>query len=292
MTPSPRRYLILIIVTLLTAMMVAPSAPAVAQPDDEIDQVKAAIKALEKEQFGEKKKAQEKGVIQQIGGIRFGLVAGVILIGGGLLVRRRICLQPTVEADSSFVHVVHDLVLHPVTFFRVLPKRGDFVTPLLFALICIEISAVLGWLLVLIGVGQNPGLNPNPQTLGLPSVFVPTIPFLSLVLAPIGGAIGIFAAAAIQQLLVRLIIGARNSGFRATFRVASYTQVTNLVNWIPVVGPLIALYGIYLSIVGIREMHGTTTGKAVLVILLPFSVVLLIVLVILLTMGVMFFNQG
>jgi hypothetical protein len=92
-------------------------------------------------------------------------------------------------------------------------------------------------------------------------------------------------------LLVRLVVGARNSGFSATFRVASYTQVTSLVNWIPIIGPLLALYGIYLSTVGIREMHGTTTGKAVLVIVIPF-VVALVVLAILLAVGVALFAQA
>ena len=51
------------------------------------------------------------------------------------------------------------------------------------------------------------------------------------------------------------------------------------------------MYGIYLSIVGIREMHGTTTGKAVLVIVIPF-VVALVVLAILLVVGVALFAQG
>ena len=45
-----------------------------------------------------------------------------------------------------------------------------------------------------------------------------------------------------------------------------------------IIGPLLALYGIYLSIVGIREMHGTTTGKAALVVLIPFAVVLVVLL--------------
>ena len=63
------------------------------------------------------------------------------------------------------------------------------------------------------------------------------------------------------------------------------------MNWIPIIGPLLALYGIYLSIVGIREMHGTTTGKAVLVIVIPF-VVALMVLAILLAVGVALFAQG
>ena len=97
--------------------------------------------------------------------------------------------------------------------------------------------------------------------------------------------------ALIQQLLVRLIVGARNSGFETTFRVASYTQVTSLVNWIPVVGPLLALYGIYLSIVGIREMHGTTTGKAALVVLIPFIVALLLALLALAVVGIALFAR-
>jgi hypothetical protein len=193
---------------------------------------------------------------------------------------------------NSFVDVVRRVVLQPVRFFAGLPRDRNFVSPLLFALICIEISAILGWLLVISGVGSSPGFNPNPQNAGLPSVVAPASPVASIILAPIGGAVGILLVALIQQLLVRLIVGATNSGFQATFRVASYTQVTSLVNWIPFIGPLLALYGIYLSIVGIREMHETTTGKAVLVVVLPFVVALLLALLLgLLAVGALFFSQ-
>ena len=86
-------------------------------------------------------------------------------------------------------------------------------------------------------------------------------------------------------------MGANNSGFGSTFRVASYTQVTSLVNWIPIVGPLLALYRLYLSIVGIKEMHSTTMGEAALVILIPFVVALLVALVVLAAAGFALFNQ-
>ncbi len=215
---------------------------------------------------------------------------GVLLVGGGLLARGRVGFGSASE-DGSLVGVVRWVVLQPVGFFAGLPRAGDLAAPLLFALICIEISAVLSWLLVLIGVGQSPGLNPNPQNLGVPSVLIQNSPIVSMILALIGGAIGVFIAAAIQQLLVRLIVGATNSGFQATFRVASYTQVTSLVNWIPFIGPLLALYGVYLSIVGIREMHGTTTEKAALVVLIPFVVALLLALLGLLAAGAVFFSQ-
>jgi hypothetical protein len=191
---------------------------------------------------------------------------------------------------GSFLDVVRRVVVQPASFFAAMPRRGPLLNPLVFALICIVISTILSALVVLLGVQENPGFNPNPQT-ALPSVYTPGSALASIVLAPILGAIGLLIAAAVQQLLVRLIVGANNSGFGATFRVASYTQVTGLVNWIPIIGPLLSLYGIYLAIVGIREAHSTTTGKAALVILIPFAVVLVIVLIALLAAGIAFFNQ-
>ncbi len=191
---------------------------------------------------------------------------------------------------NSFVDVARRVVLQPVRFFAGLPRGGILLNPLVFALVCIVVSAILSGLLVLVGVQQNPGFNPNPQN-ALPSVFTPGSALASIIVAPVFGAIGLFIAAAIQQLLVRLVVGPANSGFASTFRVASYTQVTGLVNWIPVVGPLLSLYGLYLAIVGIREAHGTTTGKAALVILIPFAVVLVVALTVLVAAGFAFFNQ-
>ena len=161
-------------------------------------------------------------------------------------------------------------------FFAGVPRSGSLLNPLVFALVCVVISAILSAILVFAGVQQNPGFNPNPQN-AIPSVFTPGSALLGIIFAPIGGAIGLFIVAAIQQLLVRLIVGESNSGFGATFRVASYTQVTSLVNWIPIVGPVVALYGLYLSVIGLREVHATTTGKAALVVLIPFAVVLIVV---------------
>ena len=113
----------------------------------------------------------------------------------------------------------------------------------------------------------------------------------SVILAPIGGVIGVFVVAGIGHLLVRLVVGATNSGFGATFRVAAYTSVTSLVTWIPLIGGLLGLYGIYLAVVGIREMHGTTTGKAVVVVLFPVILIVVLALLGLLVAGAVFFSR-
>jgi len=54
--------------------------------------------------------------------------------------------------------------------------------------------------------------------------------------------------------------------------------VTSLVYWIPFVGWAASLYSIYLAIVGIREVHNSSTGRATIIVLIPAVVVLLLVL--------------
>lgn len=185
---------------------------------------------------------------------------------------------------NSFVDTVRRVVTQPTSFFRGLPRQGNFANPLIFALICFVINAILTGLLELAGVGASRWFV---RVADGRNIFERVIDFLgTLVFTPIAGVIGIFIGAAILQLLTRLIVGANNSGYRASFRVASYTAVTALVNWIPVIGGLLALYGIYLSVVGIREMHQTTTGKAALVVLIPVGVVVLLGLVVLLIVGI------
>ena len=86
-----------------------------------------------------------------------------------------------------------------------------------------------------------------------------------------------------------LIVGSGNAGFAGTFRVSAYSSVTSLVSWIPVIGWIASLYGIYLAIVGVREIHNTSTGKAAIVVLIPAVVVFLLVLVIVALVGAALF---
>ena len=176
---------------------------------------------------------------------------------------------------QSFIAAVQAVVLRPVDFFRGILRQGDLINPLIFAIICYEVSAILGGLLRLVGIGANQGFG----------AFI-----ASIILAPIFTAIGLFIFSGILYLLVMLIVGSRNSGYEATFRVVAYSAVTSLVSWIPFIGGILSLYGIYLAIVGIREVHNTTTGKAALVVLIPAAVVLLILLLLAAVIGAVIFG--
>jgi hypothetical protein len=176
--------------------------------------------------------------------------------------------------EFDYSDPVQGVVTAPVGFFRSIRREGDFVNPLIFAIICYEVSAILGGLLSLVGVTGTRGFGSF---------------LIGIILAPIGAAIGLFIGAGILHLLVMLIVGSRNAGFEGTFRVGAYSAVTTLVSWIPIIGLIASLYGIYLAIVGIREVHNTTTGRAALVVLIPAVVVFLLVLLIIAAIGAAIF---
>jgi hypothetical protein len=186
---------------------------------------------------------------------------------------------------NSFVDVARRVALQPVSFFTSLPRQGSFLGPLVFALICIEISAIITGLLSFIDV---PG--------GITTVLGARgdqgfLAFLGgLIIVPIAGTVGVFLTALVTHLLVLVVVGSGHSGFGSTFRIVSYSSVTSLVGWIPFIGWIFSLYRIYLATVGIREMHSTTTGRALLVVLLPAILVLLLVLVLIGASGIVYFR--
>ena len=101
----------------------------------------------------------------------------------------------------------------------------------------------------------------------------------NLIFTPIFVVIVLCVGAAITHLLVPLLGRPQNAGFEATFRVGAYIQAVQLISWIPIIGWLVALvWGIVLYIVGLREVHSTTTGRAALVALIPIALILILVL--------------
>jgi hypothetical protein len=69
------------------------------------------------------------------------------------------------------------------------------------------------------------------------------------------------------------IVGGNKKGFEATFRAISYSFSGYLFGVVPLIGSLIGgIYKLILTIIGVREGHHISTGKAVLAIFLPVIV--------------------
>jgi hypothetical protein len=189
---------------------------------------------------------------------------------------------------GSFIRTVQGVLLNPVSFFRGIAKRGDFVNPAIFAIICALISALLGGIISLAlsplfaGAGDTAG-----ETLGGGVVgFV-----LTVILSPIYTAVALLVGAGIYHLLVLLLVRPGNAGFEATFRVVCYAAAIQLISWIPIVNIVAAIYGIVLSVFGIREVHSTTTGRAVAIVLIPVAVILLVILLVGAALVAVFFGS-
>lgn len=188
---------------------------------------------------------------------------------------------------NSFSNVVRRIVFQPSTFFARLPRQGSLLGPLVFALVCTEISVFLVGLLTFLdvpgGVTWLFGARGNQGFLA----------FLGgLVIAPIAGAVSVYLTALVTHLLVILVVGSGHSRFGATFRIVAYSSVSSLAGWIPFVGWLFSLYRLYLATVGIREMHATTTGKALVVVLLPAILILALVVVVVGASAIVFFRAA
>lgn len=164
---------------------------------------------------------------------------------------------------GSFVSTVTGVVTAPAVFFGNIQKAGNFVSPLVFSLICYAIAGVLGGIFALIfGNGFGRALS-------------------TMILTPILSTLFLFVAAGIIHLFVMLLVKPAGTGYESTYRATAYSlPISSLVSWVPFIGPFIGfaagLYAIYLSIVGVRELHSTTMQSAALAVLIPVGILFLL----------------
>jgi hypothetical protein len=181
------------------------------------------------------------------------------------------------ELVPSFVQTVREVLFNPVNFFRSIRREGDFQNPLLFAIICALITGVIGGILSLIfSLISGEGFGGALVSL-----------IASIILIPIGTAIFLLIWAGVYHLLVLLIVRPSHAGYEATFRALAYASAVQAVAWLAyipllgiLVGIVIGIYNVVLTVIGIREMHATTTGQAVAVVLIPVIILLILIAIV------------
>jgi hypothetical protein len=144
-----------------------------------------------------------------------------------------------------------NIIMKPVDFFKTMPVTGGYKDPLIFALITSVIMG-LGLTIITLGVG-----------------------FLAIIFAPIAVAISVFLAALLLLVCAKMVGG--TGTYEATMRVASYANIVNVIGWIPIVSIIGSIYGLVLTVLGMREIHKLTTAKAVIAVLIAIAIVFVIV---------------
>ncbi|GAB4177313.1 MAG: YIP1 family protein [Calditrichia bacterium] len=176
---------------------------------------------------------------------------------------------------NGFIETFKKSIFDPSSFFKAMPPKGDGFMPLLYAVVWVIIIQIVNLLLLKLF-----GFNPAAQIMDVFEQYqipidvnmIARLQLYQLFMLPIIEIISLVIFAGILHLFV-MLVGANSNGFIATLRVVGYTQGVQAFSIIPVFGGFItAIYGIVLTVIGIKEVQNTSGGKATAAVLLPLIV--------------------
>jgi hypothetical protein len=151
----------------------------------------------------------------------------------------------------QYYETARKVLFQPGEFFKTMPVSGGYKDPLLFAIITAVVMGI-GLTIITLGVG-----------------------FLALIFAPIAVAISVFLAAFLLQICAKIVGG--QGTYESTFRVACYSNIVNIIGWIPIVSILGSIYGLILTILGMKEAHKLSMAKAIIAVAIAIAIVFVIV---------------
>ncbi len=164
---------------------------------------------------------------------------------------------------SAFFKTVKESLFSPIQFFRNNAVGKGYWPALIYGLIV----GVIGW-------GVSMVWQWHFFSRWFPVQSLPAVPYnLHLVVMtmalPFLVVISTFIGSVVTHICL-LIVGGNKSGFRTTFRVVCYSYSGQLFFIIPFIGSTVgSIYTLVLTIIGVREGHGISTGRAVLAVLFP-----------------------
>jgi hypothetical protein len=160
-----------------------------------------------------------------------------------------------------------EILSNPQKTFASMPVTGGLKKPLLFVLL---VGTICG-LVSMIYSSAFEIMRPRGATPGEFSLQVTLIIYVVVaIFLPLLIALWSFITAGILHLCL-MLVGAAPKSFEATFRVTSYAYgATSVFLLLPLCGSLVQwIWWLYATAIGFREVHGTTTAKAVIAVLLP-----------------------
>jgi len=167
---------------------------------------------------------------------------------------------------SAFFKTTREVLFSGIQFFRKNAVGEGYWAALIYGLIV----GVIGW-------GGSMAWQWHFFSKWIPLQVYSVIPYnLHLVFITVALPFLVILSFLIRSVVAHVclvIVGGNKNGFRTTFRVICYSASAHLFAIIPVIGnPIDYFYTRILTIIGIREGHGISTGRAVLVVLLPYII--------------------
>jgi hypothetical protein len=181
----------------------------------------------------------------------------------------------------SFLGKVKGLLGNPVDTFNNLEREALGSALKYFAIWAVVYAVLQTVFFYVLGVGV---LQTLWGWLGLgPVVVYDFNPVLYGLVSLAGAFAGLFISGSWAHLFVRAFGGRK--GYENTIKAFAYGYTPVLMfGWIPFVGALFSVWALILDIIGVRQVHGISTGRAIGAVLL--SIAALVVIVVLIELGV------
>ncbi len=164
------------------------------------------------------------------------------------------------------------IITSPRLFFSVMPVGGGLSKPLTFTILLTMIQGFVQyfWGLVGLSASAQPGNDP------IGGVSSALAPILMLLFMPALIAAGQFVITGIYHLLL-ILMRADNQGFEGTFRALAYANAPIILGIFPmpiaeievVWMAVAAIWGLFLTITGLKHIHKTSFAKVIPVALIP-----------------------
>lgn len=175
-------------------------------------------------------------------------------------------------AVDRLVETWRESLFRPAPFFRRVGRSGGLAGPLLYYLLATVVGAFFALWWELAGVG------PGPWQLGGDGVSPAAGALAGFFLSPFAALMSLAIWTLVLHLFVVLLVPAR-SPLGATARVICYSAGPSVFSAVPLLGPLVGVvWTLVLQVVGIREVHATTTGRAAAAVLVPLGLTVLAIL--------------
>ncbi|MCZ7397082.1 MAG: YIP1 family protein [Candidatus Methanoperedens sp.] len=159
------------------------------------------------------------------------------------------------EPSKTFDALKEETIGEAIKYYAVIVAIYAVLSALLFSL---AFGSMFGKLGTMMGAGATGGI----------AMFMILFIF---------GIIGIFISSAIFHIFVYLVGGRK--GLSQTIKAVIYGSTPGLLfGWIPIIGMIAGIWSLVLEVLGIRQLHEITTGKAILAV-----VIMLVILTVLIT---------
>ncbi len=171
---------------------------------------------------------------------------------------------------GSFVVATREVLLDPARFFAAVRREDSYSGPVIFAVLCQLLAVLLAGVYDL-GRAAVTGTLGGISVVGYEGAAGAALWVLWLLGLSVPYALAaLFLKAGVYHLLVLLFVGRGNAGFGATLRVTGYLSAILLLLWLPALGLLAGLWGVWVNTAGLKELHSTTTVRAGPIAIIPY----------------------